>query len=357
MSVKGVLYCHSSADGGAELAAPLLAKSLDLALWVRGDGALPERASRLGISVRRFRSTADSRQRSLLQSLVAVLQLAYVQIEVFRVLRRERPEVVLSNSVQGMLHLAVPCKLARVPLVCYVRDLGAGGNRPASLTRVLRMLTRYFAVDRVFNSELTRRSWRVAGIVVPTAVEDRFYSVDRAPADAPEVLMLGRIARWKGQDLAIEAVNEVTAAVPGVRMVIAGDAEFGDEFPLPRAEFPLEMRGHVVEVEALFRSAWVLVHASRTPEPFGQVLAQAAAAGVPIVCSDEGGQFDWLIPDDSCVAVDVRDTRAFGSAIASTLLDADRASVMARQARVASGRFRAPAVYEPIKTLLEGLRS
>ena len=108
--------------------------------------------------------------------------------------------------------------------------------------------------------------------------------------------MLGRIAPWKGQDLFLRAFAE---AFPGgtERAVIVGTAMFGEEdyereLPALAAELGLDVR---VEFRGFREDIWrelaaldVLVHASLTPEPFGQVVLEGMAAGLPVLAPDEG---------------------------------------------------------------------
>jgi len=44
------------------------------------------------------------------------------------------------------------------------------------------------------------------------------------------------------------------------------------------------------------------VHASPVPEPFGQVVVEAMAAGVPVVATDAGGVTEILEPNGSGIA-------------------------------------------------------
>ncbi len=51
----------------------------------------------------------------------------------------------------------------------------------------------------------------------------------------------------------------------------------------------VEFTGHVDDPAAQLRQFTVCVHASPVPEPFGQVVVEAMAAGIPVVATDSGG--------------------------------------------------------------------
>jgi glycosyltransferase involved in cell wall biosynthesis len=121
--------------------------------------------------------------------------------------------------------------------------------------------------------------------------------------------MVGRFAPWKGQEQFLRAF---AAAFPegDERAIFIGTALFGED-PYERAVQQLardlrvsdrvEFRGHRDDVFEELRHLDVLVHASILPEPFGQVIAEAGAAGVPVLASAGGGATEHL--RDGCSAL------------------------------------------------------
>jgi len=84
----------------------------------------------------------------------------------------------------------------------------------------------------------------------------------------------------------------------GARARIIGGALFGEEEVgaalVQLAEHlgiadRVDFAGHIDDVAGELASLDVAVHASTIPEPFGQVVVEAMAAGVPIVAVDAGG--------------------------------------------------------------------
>lgn len=351
-----VLYSHSSRLGGAELAAPGLAAQIGAELWSRAE-AHREEASRRDLAFRVLPPTWDRRPRGPVELVKAVIAIVRAQRQLVRSLRRARPDLVVANNVQGALHLVTGCLVSRTPLVVYVRDLGDGGNRPAAEVAGYRFLLDRVARGCVFNSDLTRRSWRLRSdlptLVVPTAVPDAFFDLPRRPRP-DEVVMLGRIATWKGQAQVVRAVERLRGRVPA-RLRLVGGALFGDRAELPEHTVPVEVTGHRERPWEELETAAVLVHASLTPEPFGQVLAQAAAAGVPVVCSDRGGQTEWLEHGVSCVVADPHDVQVLADAIADVLSDPESAARRARVARERAEAFREAVAYGSLRVWLTQL--
>jgi glycosyltransferase involved in cell wall biosynthesis len=109
--------------------------------------------------------------------------------------------------------------------------------------------------------------------------------------------MVGRIAPWKGQDVFLRAF---ALAFPDgdERGVLVGAPLFGEE----RYEGELralieqlglgdriELRGFAEDVGAELARVDALVHASVIPEPFGRVIVEGMAAGLPVVAAAGGG--------------------------------------------------------------------
>ena len=104
-----------------------------------------------------------------------------------------------------------------------------------------------------------------------------------------DLIFIGRIHPDKGVHLAIE-----TARQSGRRLLIAGivqDANyFRDEIQPHLDQSRIRYVGPVgvEEKNALFAQAFALLHLNTIPERFGLVLAEANAAGVPVVAMDLG---------------------------------------------------------------------
>ncbi len=121
------------------------------------------------------------------------------------------------------------------------------------------------------------------------------------PAGVPLVGIVGRLQQWKGQDRLLQAQALLREHGHPLHLVIVGGDSYGlspryaASLPALIARLGLDdavtLTGEVADATALIERFDVLVNAS-DPEPFGIVLIEAMAAGVPVVAVDAGGPRD-----------------------------------------------------------------
>jgi len=193
------------------------------------------------------------------------------------------------------------------------------------------------AVSRRTGSDLEHHygPLRAPVIVIPNAVDhEQFRPPEReAPRSSPpRVLFVGAYHR-KGLDIAIRSLSlmavraELVAIGSGDRRALsalAASLGVGDRVHL---EPP---RSHIADA---FRSADVFVFPTRY-EPFGMVIAEALASGVPVITSARAGAAELIQEGESgFVLADPEDVEGFARA-ADLVLCAD-ASTRARRSLAA----------------------
>lgn len=158
------------------------------------------------------------------------------------------------------------------------------------------------------------------------------------PAEAPLLLLFGKVARYKGVDHLLEAFSLMDASNNSTRLLIAGrcrDTALRKELQLAIATHPCRERitwldAYVPEdrVGALMQAADCLVMPYRHIDQSG-VLFMAMSAGLPVVATRVGALQDFIRPGAG-ETVALGDPAAIAAALARTLAALpDRASLIA----------------------------
>jgi len=156
----------------------------------------------------------------------------------------------------------------------------------------------------------------------------------------PIVLLPGRLTRWKGQGVLVEALVQL----PGVIGVLAGGGNeaFARELQDRAAALGLGPRlvlaGHLDRLDIALLAADVVVHASTDGEAFGRTVIEAQCMARPVIASDLGGPREtveegvtgWRVPpgDPAALAATLSRVLAMPEAEREEVGAAARASVL-----------------------------
>ena len=151
----------------------------------------------------------------------------------------------------------------------------------------------------------------------------RFRVRHGLPADLPLVGMVGCLTPWKGHDVFLAACAQALPAGRAGALVIGGDPDgSGRELGRLRAkarDFGIGDRvwftGHETDVASGLAACQAAVHASIEPEPFGRVLLEAMALGLPVVAARGGGPREVIDADVDGLLVTPGDASALATAI------------------------------------------
>ncbi len=173
--------------------------------------------------------------------------------------------------------------------------------------------------------------------VVPRGVDFARFDPDRIAAErlvtlarqwqlpdgVPVVMMPGRLTRWKGQLVLIEAMAQLRRADVRCLFVGSGAGRYRRELEAHAAKLGLGGAVEIVDecrdMPAAYMLADVVVSASTSPEGFGRVVVEAQAMGRPVVATDHGGARETVIPGSTGSLVPPGDPRALAAAVAEAL--------------------------------------
>lgn len=169
------------------------------------------------------------------------------------------------------------------------------------------------------------------------------------------IMMPGRISRWKGQTLFVNAMSQILRQMPDAHGIIVGGAEPGKEHFLEELQQQcrdlglsedITFLGQRNDINELYLIASVVCHMSTKPEPFGRTITEALASGIPVAAFDRGGAAETLKACFPQGLVTPDDTSAFAERV-MTLLVTDPAPIeLPRRFQLQAQTEATLAVYE-----------
>ncbi|PQV63706.1 Glycosyltransferase involved in cell wall bisynthesis [Abditibacterium utsteinense] len=370
-----IFLTHSAAWSGAEIALFHLVTHLDKKRWkpivvVFEDGLLIEKLREAGIKTRLLPlNPAVSELRKEAVGVKNVLQWRQIGImwrfchALTRLIQRERAAIVHCNSLKADFLGGIAGKWARVSTIWHVRDRIAPDYLPRPVVFAFPLAMRILGVRAITVSNAVRQTLRLPLAlkeqirVVHDGLPDPDIGVETNTANALMIGMIGRLSPWKGQHVFLEAIAIVREHFPDVRFQIVGAALFGEEEyereikaqaeSLGLAD-ALQWMGFRADAPQLLHQMNIVVHASTTGEPFGQVIVEAMLAGKPVVATDGGGVPEIVREGQTGLLVPMNDFQALAAAIMWLLQNPAAAQRMGE-----AGRARALSCFSIQKTARE----
>lgn len=252
------------------------------------------------------------RTRSAFGLLAAAAALPLYLRRLRRALRRCGPTFVHTTGIKAHVAaaLAVPREVRLVwhlheyvtPRLATARILRALAGRPGAIVANSQSVVDDAAT--VLRGRPLRRIYNAVDVVAfaPDGPVLDLAALSGLPPDDGYVRigLLATFGRWKGHDIFLQAIARLHATTRVRAYVIggevyqtAGSQRSLSELKKAAADLGLGgcvgFTGHLTDVPAALRALDIVVHASTSPEPFGMVIAEAMAAGRPVVAVAAGG--------------------------------------------------------------------
>jgi glycosyltransferase involved in cell wall biosynthesis len=356
-AIRVLFFDHTAALGGGEIALLNLVRQLNpqsvKSMVVLGaDGPLVERLRPevdvlvrplpVGVGSNRKNTLGIAtlfRAREILSGMLYALRLA-------KLIRTLKIDLIHTNSLKADIIGGIAGRISRRPVVWHVRDRIEVDYLPLPIVRIFRWLCRIIPTYVIANSSATLRSLHLGSnsggtdsavqldarsAVIHDGTQIRNVANERGrDPDVFRVGLIGRISPWKGQHIFLQSAALVASQFPNVRFFIIGAALFDEEkydaeirlLPekLGIAEI-VEFTGFLSDIHEAIARIDVLVHASITGEPFGQVIIEGMAAGKPIVATRGGGVPEIVEDGKTGILVPMGDVQAMADAICELLND------------------------------------
>lgn len=262
-------------------------------------GLVYERAGELLTDYNQFCTVTakiPSREFKVRESLGFALDL----LRALRLRRQWNWDLLYANQYRDLPFVTALGFLTRTPVVCHLR-LPAPPYLSRQYRAGLRLCARLIAISKFtakgyINCGLSPKRFTLVYNGVDVQHFGNFASV-RGPAEPErQLLYMGRIVPEKGIGTLIEAVAQLRGASASARcrLTILGDGHGDYPDTLRQAAEAVEgadirFLAHVSDVRGALAESDLVIVPSEWNEPFGRVVIEAMAAGVPVIATRDGG--------------------------------------------------------------------
>ena len=152
-----------------------------------------------------------------------------------------------------------------------------------------------------------------------------------------EITIIGSLVDKKGQQLAIDCIAELKTRGVELHLNILGDGvnrmALQNQIDQLRLQNSVTLNGNVEYPEQFLQSSSIYLHTA-IYEPFGLVLIEAMACGLPVVCTDGKGNRDLILEGENGFMVWERDPKLLADKIELLFKNDDLRMEMGEKARV-----------------------
>ena len=203
------------------------------------------------------------------------------------------------------------------------------------------------AISQSTADDLVRRGLQREDVeVIYPGVDLDFFTPDASVERYPEptFVYLGRLRRYKGVEIVLEALSRLIGEGVPARLIVAGKGEWEPNLRALAAELGIEERveftGFVSEERKreIFRRAWANVFPS-PKEGWGITNLEAAGCGTPTVASDSPGLRESVVDGVTGLLVPHGDVDRMAAALRELATSPERTAALAAGAREFSKGF------------------
>ncbi len=328
---------------------------------------LPERQGIRPSSGIGYRPATDI-ARQLTRTVLAVRRIV-------KLVKESRADVIHSNGLITHFDCAVAARFTGSKAVLELHDIVAPGVGRVLMGLAVRLAGSAIAISTAVRCQLPgwaagRATVVAQGIDVehftPSGARNRWRDCLTSSPRSPVVAAIGRLDPEKGLHTLIQGVALSRRSGIDVHLALVGtpskdDGGYRDRLSALGADLlpdAFRMLPPVPDVAEVLRSIDVLACPS-IEEPFGLILLEAQACGIPVVANASGGPLDFITHESTGMLVASNDATGYAETITKLLSDPQLRERVARggQDRVRSSytsQIRAAKIADLYRRLVEG---
>ncbi len=323
--MKTILFIHQSAElYGSDKTLLFLAKSIGQ-YGIRAIVVLPEKGPLADLIRKKDIKLIINPVIKVSRSSISFFNLFKLPFQILfflytinKKLGKEKIDIVHSNTL-AVLGGAIFAKWKHIRHIWHIHEII---EKPRFINKLYRFLVNSLSYKVVFNSKaslisLVKQSdeLNAKSQVIYNGIEkiDKIYSSQeindfrtkqmKFPADAIIVGMAGRISRWKGQLLLLNAYEKLQKEIPNLYLIIIGSPppdqgkylfNLKTEIIFKALENHVRIIPFTTEIWKYWSGIDIAVVPSIEPEPFGLVAIEAMLIKKPVIAAGHGGLLEII---------------------------------------------------------------
>ncbi|MBD3723510.1 MAG: glycosyltransferase family 4 protein [Flavobacteriaceae bacterium] len=223
-------------------------------------------------------------------------------------------DVIYSNTLAVLIGY-FSAKFLKKQHIWHVHEIIESPNIVSKIFRYL--LNRSTNKLVIFNSKATQKFWNIKtkNSVVWNGVDRNNFEysndynlISKLDEDKLKIALIGRISRWKGQQILLDAFSELIKKHKNIMLLFVGSPPPGQEHFLNELVLKIELNRlqesvSVIPFQKDINKIWkqidIAVVPSTEPEPFGLVAIEAMMASKPVIGSNHGGLKEIIIHNET----------------------------------------------------------
>lgn len=316
---KVLFISHSSNIFGAEKSLYLLLKNINRQhfepiLVLPMSGLLKEEVNNLKIKIYEVRSpwwVRPKKEKNILLNILKFVKCIILEMiasfRIYRIVKQEKINILYTNTIVNFSG-AIVALITKVPHIWHIREIISKNPNLFSYfpNKILFNFVVKFSNKVIANSIATADQFKKVKcnkeiVVIHNAVDTEDFKYkgilinDKIKHLDWLIAVVGALQKRKGQDDAIYAIKIVKNIIPNIKLLIIGDVgdiEFKNYLKMLISKLNISKNvvftGFRNDVPQILHNCKALVMPSWN-EPFGRVVIEAMAAGIPVIGTNVGG--------------------------------------------------------------------
>lgn len=367
--MKTILFIHSSAElYGSDRSLLNIIKHLDKKKYkcfvvLPSEGKLKDELERIdGCSVSIYPYAVLRRKNLSFLGMINYLKQTVSSIHYFKKFIYDSKIDIIYTNTSVVFSGAIAAKLTKKRSIWHIREIISNPLERKIIATIVNLFSHKIICNSV--ATLDAITNKEKGTVIYNVIDtDDVTDIALKKDNTITIGMAGRINRWKGQKLFIEAADQVLKEYPATKFLIAGDVFSGEEYLKEELLDYVKLIGRTEQIEFLgllnnmndfYGLVDIFVLPSIKPEPFGLVILEAMARKIPVIATNHGGPVEIIQNEENGFLVSYADSEELANKMLDLIIHEDKRKFIGENGYLNQrSRFSISSYMESLESLLD----